>query len=678
MELVNVFLYFIFEACIFFSIVRLTYVILNRAKCELQKAELIIVWLIGTIIISSSVAGFFSFIQLNGVFQYLITVGLLVLAVHVDKRENLNQYFSYLVKTFDQLTEKFPNWKTLVIVAVIAPVFLLVIRPIDENDSVYVLSFMFEWINNSINPYSITAELPAFWELAFIPSILITNSDSFLWVTSFKPLFIIGLSSYLVGRKIGLPGRLSWLTAVTGCMFFILWFRVSGVSTLKNDPILTAGIILIALSIIKIIKGDLDKTKFFFFLAGISFVLVKYQGAAFVLIGIIFLIITYRKQITKINKKILVIFSVGILIMFFTTGHYYVHHFVETGNPFYSEFPTGENKLIEEVFKGKTSIVSNLDDERIFRYLLYHPSNIIKAGILSPLIITFGFLGTLGIILYSSTKFIQTRKSDSKILFLSLFIFLGWVLFYVTPRVVGNPADETFSFLESFLTMRYVTGTIILTEFLFIFFLWKLRIPQVVILTIIGIHLATRLFYLYGRIPPHVDLSLIIFPIVIVVALFLLRNHLWRLKIRGTIIICLTIIIFVTMPQIVEINRDVWFWYWNDAIMEVYYLPPSTIAAIDDLERPWAPPPTYPILGNEFQHTAVQYTYESLFQFLKTTPRDSISYPDYIFIYCNKHLKKCDDSTIEKSSQFNEFGYEMKFLGKRAFLLEFVETTKSN
>jgi len=537
---------------------------------------------------------------------------------------------------------------------------------------------MFEWINNTINPYTITAEFSAFWELAFVPSILITNSDSFLWVTSFKPLFIIGFASYLVGRKIGLPGRISWFTAITSCMFFILWFRVSGVSTLKNDPILTVGIILIALSIIKIIKGDLDKTKFFFLLAGILFVLVKFQGVAFVLIGIILLILFNRKQITKINKKILLIISVGVLIIFLTTGHYYVHHFVETGNPFYSELPTGEFKLLEEFFKGKTSILSNLDDERIFRYLLYYPPNIEKAGILSPVIITFGFFGTLGIILYSSSKFLKTKQVDSKILFLSLFILLGWVIFYITPRVVGHPEDETFYFLQSFNTMRYVAGTVILTEFLFIFLLWKLRIPQTIILVIIGIHLATRLLHLYRIIPSHVDLSLIIFPIVIVVALFLIRNHLKKLKIRAAISIFLILMIFATMPQIVEINREVWFWYWNDAIMEEYYLPPSTIAVMDDFNKPWAPSPTYPILGNEFQHTVIQHTEKSLIQFLETTPRDSNSYPDYIFIYCNQHLKKCNDSTIEMSSQFNEYGYEMKFLGKRAFLLEFVETTKRN
>ncbi len=249
--------------------------------------------------------------------------------------------------------------------------------------------------NNTINPYTITAGLPAFWELSFVPSLLITNSDSFLWITSFKPLFIIGFTSYLVGREIGLPGRISWLTAITSCMFFILWFRESGVSTLKNDPILSAGIILIVLSIIKITKGDLDKTKYFFFLFGILFVLVKYQGVAFTLISIILLVVISRKQITKIKKKSLLIISVGILIIFLTTGHYYVHNFVEFGNPFYSKFPTGENKLVDNFLNGKTSIISNLDDERTIGYLLFDKSNIERAGILSPAIITFGFFGTI-------------------------------------------------------------------------------------------------------------------------------------------------------------------------------------------------------------------------------------------------------------------------------------------
>ena len=117
-------------------------------------------------------------------------------------------------------------------------------------------------------------------------------------------------------------------------------------------------------------------------------------------------------------------------------------------------------------------------------------------------------------------------------------------------------------------------------------------------------------------------------------------------KLLYSTIVFLAFTIFVSAPQIVEANREGWFWYWNDVIMEVHDLPPSTIALIQDPHRGSFPPPRYPFQGNTFQHSVSFQTEETLTEFLDTgkiskkLPWKELDWehlekkPDYIIIIC--------------------------------------------
>ncbi|MCV0393506.1 MAG: hypothetical protein K5790_09505 [Nitrosopumilus sp.] len=670
-DIVHIFLYFIFEFLLFFTSIRLIFLITKNSQKEIHKSELVTLWLISTIILSISIASLFSFLHFNGELQYMLSALTILIISHIDKKINLKNYYKEISSLVVSFIDKFLNWKAIVVFSLVLPVILFVIRPIDEADSSQVLNYMFDWLLNETNPYIITARGPGYWELAYLPSLVITNNDSFFWITSFKPFFIIVTVSYLVGRAIGLPNRLNWFTVFSCSMFFILWFRTSGVSTLKADLLLGAGVILFAFAILRVMRGDFNRTSLVFFLSGIIFVLAKWNGLAILFCSIILLILFNKNKILFEHKKFLLIIPIGIAVVFLTSGHYYVENLIEFGHPLASTmFETRSDYVFKDL--ANTSIFSNLNNEKMYEYLLYYEPNIKRAGFLFSAIVLFGFIGTLGTLFYFTRFYFKTKHFESNILFLSIFILLGWLIFLITPLSAG-PKPDDFWHIETFNTLRYAVGTIILTEVFFVYFLWKIRIPQLIIFGIISINLVSRLVSFYWQIYPYLDLSFIIYPIIVSIIILLLKNSLSS-KAKVSIIISLMFLIFVFAPTLVDQQRDTWHWYWNDVIMEVYYLPSSTIALLEEPPRPWSLPPKHPFYGNNFQHTVIHHTEESLLEILQESDNLETKelLPDYIVILCNKHLS-CNDHSFEMSLEFSIYSYKEIFLGKRGIILASIE-----
>ena len=89
LDLGNSLLYFIFEFCIFLTSVRIVYLVTATVSRKFTRAELLILWIIGTIILSSSIAAVFSFVQFNGTLQlpYTFLLDILDLQLATDQQD---------------------------------------------------------------------------------------------------------------------------------------------------------------------------------------------------------------------------------------------------------------------------------------------------------------------------------------------------------------------------------------------------------------------------------------------------------------------------------------------------------------------------------------------------------------------------------------------------------------
>jgi len=542
-ELSNAIFLFIFELFIFFASVRLSYIATKNFQNKILDAELVLSWVSIGIILNVIIVTVFSFSLNNGLVQYVLTSFIIFILLHVNKKPELVIYKDYLVKTINSIFKKLLNWKLLLIFSLLIPFIAITIRPITGYDSLLLLNSMLEYTFNQINPYTRTMMGVPTWDLAYLPSIIISNSDSFFWVNSFKSLIIIGLGTYVIGRELKLPKNLIWISIFSSILFFKIWIGgQTFIGSIKNDYILAAGVIIIIYSLIRSLRPNSDRLTYILFLVGIIFVTIKLPGILLAVIAIFVFIFINRKRILK--KKIIVWGFIGLIVFSATTGHYYYYNTIESGNPFYIqlnilgiELPGSRNPV-------GTSIFDSFDREELWE-VLYPTTRIGLGGVFFPVFITFGFLGTLGIIGFIGYRFLKTKKIELKLLIISSFIILTWTIYFASPFSASGYDTPLFFIVTNELeSTRFVIGTIFVTELFFVYVLWRLKVPSVFIFSFMGISIISRywiladlyrgnydfafLVHLYRS---NFDFVLVMVPIIFLVSLFLLRSS---LKIKQT------------------------------------------------------------------------------------------------------------------------------------------------
>lgn len=367
--------------------------------------------------------------------------------------------------------------------------------------------------------------------------------------------------------------------------FFLFWIGPSGVGTLKNDTIFAAGISLIALSITKAINFNFNRSAVLLLVMGIIFINSKYTGVPVTFLSLLLLFL-FNRHILQEKRKVLKFGFLSFLAILALSGHYYLHNYIEFGNPLY---PFRISIFGHDLFPWSgiwwfdtsgTSILSSLQDEHLWQ-ISFSLSGIsgTKAGLLFPVILVFGTVGTIGILVYSY-RLIRRRKHDAKITFLAIFILATWFVYFGMPWSANwEPGDLYYA--QGLMSLRFVEGTLLLTELFLVYILWRLRIPEILILSFIGINLVSRLTILYSQFPTAIEYSMVIYPIAIATGILLL-SHLRRQLPK---MICIGIAgfsIFIFAPQVVEQNRDSWLPVRHNAISEIYYIPSSQIFLIKD------------------------------------------------------------------------------------------------
>jgi len=653
------------------------YILLESRLEKVSKKEFILTSIAISIVISSMISTVFSFLKYNGIEEYFIAASVLIVTLHLTKIPNLKKYGSFILSYFDATSTILFNWKSIVIFSLLLPFLLMAIRPFDETDSMFNSNFMLNWIFNQTTPYVMANNYVPTWELTYVPSWVIVHADWFFWLSSIKPVIIIGVGTYLIGYKIGLPRILNYSTVFTGIIFFLFWVDLpSGISTLKNDAIFAAGIILVAVATLETIRRGFNKLSIIVLITAFIFISTKYSGIVMIIVFSIFFIIFNRKQFSKNHKKIIGWSLITITILMLTTGHYYLHNWLQFENPFYpikiTVFGAGFSKGTVDL--AGTSILSSLNDKHLWQ-TVFTMENLSRVGYLFPVILGFGIIGTIGYVFHSFFYY-KVKKIDHATIFLSFFIFTTWILYFGTYWSASASPGDLF-YVKTLASLRYVEGTFVITELLFIYMLWRLKFPTISILAILGIDSVSRYLYLVGQLPNYLDYRIMIYPIVVMIGMFILGRYLKKISLKIIIVLVISFCIFVLSVQQVETNREGWVIWWHDVVSRIYDLPSSKIILISDTLTPgFSWPIQYPVYGDRLQHSLSVESEKDLVTYLSELSHSktlSDSKPDYVVLLCNPNVN-CRQESLDVTSQLSEFGYNIFAINDHSLLLKYNNT----
>ncbi|HWC98517.1 MAG TPA: hypothetical protein VG456_17275 [Candidatus Sulfopaludibacter sp.] len=469
--------------------------------------------------LESSLAALFSFTHANSPVAYWIAALVCAVAAAASGRLRL------------------PTIKVAPLVAaLLAPLALLAFHPVDEIDSINYLHYLIEWMANRATPYDFATYYVAFWELSFLPTWVVTKLDVFFPLLALKALAIFALAAWYLGRELRLKGALLTATVFGACVLPHLWNNPSGVATLKNDTLHGAGFLLLTLVAVRAARRRLAPSDFLLLTAGIVFAPVKYLGIFFVPVALA-VVLWYRWR--QFRWPAVLGASLTFLV---TTCHYYVHHLVKWGSPFYPvQINLGPIHLPGTADLSNTSILYNIRNPEVWRIFFLPEGGVSPGGLMFPLVLA------LTLILCVALLFRRSHRV------LALLLLAGWLLYFRSALGAGGAPGDLHFIRNGLNTLRYAEGVLAASELLLAALFVRIA-PALV-----GANAASRLYLLYRQIPAQ----LFPLPVVIAVAagMLLLLLAIRRPKLRAPV--CL-LALLLGCPLLVERNRVLWTPYWND------------------------------------------------------------------------------------------------------------------
>ena len=441
-----------------------------------------------------------------------------------------------------------------VLLAAAIPLFFLTLKPIDEPDSANYLHFLLEWRAGRSTPYNFSTYYVAFGTSRFLPALVLSRTDWFFGFIALEPVLLLGLGLYLVAAELEIPLRLRLWSVAAALALQHLWGPHSGVGTLKADSVHAAGVVLLALVLLRAARSPGRFSPLLFALA-LVFATEKYTGV-FVAVLAIGALLWLRVPIARMLP--------AAALILVTTGHYYLHSLFLWRNPFYPFTVRLEPfELPGTADLSDTSILANRHDPRLWKLLFLPEHWLSPAGLLFPVVLALILIAVLWTLLTG------VRRRPPVFWFAGL-LLAGWLLFARTFFGAG-PQPHTLDFLQADLsTLRYVEGFLALGEIFLVWFLWKRGVPQSILLLLAALDGASRLWLLYRQ--PNLHLFV---PALWIGAALLAGLIALRFAASAPVVIGLALII--AAPAITGRNRALWFPEWQPIYQVFSDLPPTTI-----------------------------------------------------------------------------------------------------
>lgn len=313
----------------------------------------------------------------------------------------------------------------------------LALRPVGEVDSLYNLHFVLGWLENRTTPLDYAFNYAGFWEAGLLPALTLGRSDLVMWFRPAEALLAVGLGAWVLGGELGVERRLRAASVAASLAFIHFWWGQSGVATVKNDLMVSAGQLMGALVVLRLARGTAGRWEAL--LAGLAavFVSTKSSGPFLVWAAAVAWIVWRRRVDWR--------WACGLGGLWMASaGFVYAANLARFGNPFYPfTLKIGPLLLPGRADQSGTSIWANLGDERLWRLFFWPEGGVSPAGVLFPLFLIV-------------TPFVLWRVNKG------LLVYMGALgALYVKGIYSAGGVPGTLRFLEADLsTLRYMGGAL--------------------------------------------------------------------------------------------------------------------------------------------------------------------------------------------------------------------------
>jgi len=530
-----------------------------------------------------------------------------------------SDYIKLVPSIINRFLQKKENLLLLSIFLLFAPLLFMSLGPPRDGDSLWIINNVYDWSQNIRSPYD-----PMFsgtmWEIGYLPSTLLTQSDYFWPWINLQALFVISLASITLARILGINPLLATISTTSSLSVYYFWF-FPGPFSLKCDFGLTSGLLLFALGLILVTQQKKDAESFLLISIGSALMFTKLNGP-FLLAGelLIFALFSYSQKTITMKNMVSIILWI-CLISIPLVGHVYLYNLFVHGNPLYpiamdfwhAAAPGGAGAT--RTFAG-TSIMSNLDNPMVWTWWFGTHNRHLPVGPLLP----YTVLALFGLCFYALIQYKRTKVFPIWTL-LAFYTVITWILYFNTSLTASMPQPKgTFTPIIQLRSLRYNLGGIILVELLITCLLIRKGILKDALAYIfVLINLLSRIYLLYFYIPtahfgvlnyPNAPTEIYIGGSILLALAFMLIFLLPR-SIKGWFSLAMIIALVASSPFIFEKNRHLMGDRWIPISNELAEKPRATVFLLSDLGNTEETPSTkdipqlpfvYAAVGNHFQH----------------------------------------------------------------------------
>ncbi|OGQ88291.1 MAG: hypothetical protein A2464_04000 [Deltaproteobacteria bacterium RIFOXYC2_FULL_48_10] len=571
---------------------------------------------------------------------------------------------SYLTTIPSSINRFLCSRKNLILVSlflVFGPVIFINIGPPQEFDSLLVINNLYDWSNNSLNPFEGYHKYGVItWEIGFLPSFVITKTDYFWCWINFQVLFLITIASIFIARRLQIGALLATLSVIASLSLYHFWFY-PGNFGIKSDIALCAGVLLVylGLSLISERKNDIESV--LMLSLGAAFMLTKEMGPLLLCGELLLFCIVHMCSIPL--SRFVGIFKGILFVSLPVAGHEYLRNLFVHGNPVYPlpvkigflALPGNAIRTVRSI--SGTSIISNIDNDQVWAWWLGIGLNHYPVGILLPYLI----FAIIGLSVYRLGNYLR-KKNAIDWTFLAWYTTITWGIYFFLPLTAASPSGD-FIFIAQLRSMRYNLGGVILIEIFAISLLNRKHLfKDAGAYLFVFANLIYRIYLLYFYVPtnhfgvlnfPDAQIELYIEGTVLLATAMLVIIMLPK-SMRGAGTLVLLFSLLISSPYIFERNRHLVSDRWNpikNVLAEnkgtsVFLI--STLGNKGDKEQV---PYIYAAVGNHFQNTVDRGDISSLSA--RCTENNA---PNYVGIISSAPgLVKSDIDEV--TMHLNKFGY---------------------
>lgn len=436
----------------------------------------LLIWLAIDLVLTCSLATFAGLLRFNFAGMYLMLALATLLIASLPRPHEAAAALKRLGALLVESISSLPSWLIAAGGLLFGPLLLLNIRPVHDNDSLYAMTFVIDWMRNVSTPYFGYPTGIAFWEIGYLPSLVMTRSTAFLWIHALKAIWLLAIGAYCFARQLRIKKEIAAALAAT-CLLTYHYWAYFGVGTLKNDAAVAAGFMLLVISGVHALRTSPSWWSAVAAAAGVSLLNAKFSGP-FIGVAVVAIWIVAALGDGKKLIRLAAFTPLAIAIVMLSSGHYYLANIATHGAPFHPVKITifGWNLGGQSYFPD-TAILDHWSDLETWRQVFFPATIVSAAGIYFPffMLLAIGIGG--GLLIVTGIRIVTRKSFDRSLLFIGLAVLMGWALYFRSPWSAGSVHDR-YQWLRTMVSLRYALGVVTLSEVLVIAAALRLRAPN--------------------------------------------------------------------------------------------------------------------------------------------------------------------------------------------------------